>query len=529
MMKSAVIYKAILAGALWVAGATAMAAPTGTFTVVVPNFGRELLDLGKTSTQDLQYTGHINDPLIGTAPDGSLAPGRGLAESWTMSDDAKTYTLKLRQGVKWHDGKPFTSDDVVFSLAERFVAKDAICTFCRLLQSIESVKATDPHTVVIQLKSPDPLYLAILSARDGDIRMLARHNYRATPEGFELVGDPIGTGPWKYASFSRGVEMTLDANTDYWDKDRIPDFASMRIVPRSQPSTRLSMIRSGEADMAFVDPRQADDARAAGLTVLTAKGAAIASLEFYGCWQQEMLCHKQDFREALVRAIDMPTIFKHIYPEGTAQPISSAYWPVDQSMGFDPEQKPYAYDPKRSAELLKKAGYKGTTVKIWSVRTVSIPEAPEIMELVDGYLRAAGFKTEVTPMEFGAFRPRYASTPQRWETQYAAHLYLNAPGVRPTVLPNLRVGVIGQEVGGLIQGYWDLPTINQQWNKLITLHKADELETELRALNKKMHGEFVNHPVAMKSQVAVVGKRVESWTPSLYGFAWHLETVKQRK
>jgi peptide/nickel transport system substrate-binding protein len=522
------VFKAVLAGAIWFAGA-AMAAPSETLTVVVPNFGRELLDLGKTSTQDLQYTGHIHEPLIGTAPDGTLAPERGLAQSWTISDDAKTYTLKLREGVKWHDGKPFTSDDVVFSLTERFMAKDAICTFCRLLQSIESVEAADPTTVVIKLKTPDPLYLAILSARDGDIRMLARHNYRATPEGFDMVGDPIGTGPWKYASFSRGVEMTLSANTDYWDKERIPEFSTLRIVPRSQPSTRLSMIRSGEADMAFVDPRQADDARAAGLRVLAADGAAIASLEFYGCWQEEMLCHKQDFREAMVRAIDMPTIFKHIYPEGTARSISSAYWPVEQSIGFDPDQKPYAYDPKRSAELLKKVGYKGTTVKIWSVRTVSIPEAPEIMELVDGYLRAAGFKTEVTPMEFGAFRPRYASTPQRWETQYAAHLYLNAPGVRPTVLPNLRVGVIGQSVGGLIQGYWDLPTIDEQWKKLITLHKPDDLKAELLGLNKKMHAEFVNHPLAMKSQVAVVGKQVASWTPSLYGFAWHLETVKKQK
>lgn len=323
--------------------------------------------------------------------------------------------------------------------------------------------------------------------------------------------------------------MKLRANTDYWDKARVPAFEAMRIVPRAQPSTRLSMVRSGEADMAFVDPRQADDARAAGLEILTSKGAAIGSLEFYGCWQEEMLCHKQAFREAMVRAIDMPTIFKHIYPAGMAQAIPSAYWPVQQAIGFDPDLKPYAYDPKRAAALLKEIGYKGTKVKIWSVRTVSLPEAPEIMELVDGYLRAAGFQTEVTPMEFGAFRPRYASNPQRWETQYAAHLYLNAPGVRPTVLPNLRVAVIGQSEGGLIQGHWNLPAINEVWRKLGTLSKVEDLEKELLALNRKIYSEFVNHPVAMKNQVAVVGKRVAGWTPSMYGFAWHLETVQQRK
>lgn len=503
------------------------ATPSETLTVVMPNFGRELLDLGKTSTQDLQYTGHTNEPLVGTAPDGTVSAERGLAESWTISDDSLVYTFKLRPDVKWHDGKAFTSDDVVFSLAERFRAKDAICTFCRLLASIDTVEAPDDLTVVVTLTEPDPLFLAILTGRDGDIRMLARHNYTASEEGFEMIGGPIGTGPWKYEAFSRGVDMVLKANTEYWDKERIPEFETLRLVPRSQPSTRLSMVRSGEADMAFVDPRQAEDARAAGLEIMTSEGAAIASLEFYGCWQEAMLCHQQDFREALVRAIDMPTIFKHIYPEGTAGTIASSYWPVMQSLGFDAALEPYAYDPARAKELLDKIGYDGKTVKIWSVRTISIPEAPEIMELVDGYLRAIGINTEITPMEFGAFRPRYASNPQTWETEFAAHLYLNAPGVRPTVLPNLRVAVIGQDVGGLIQGYWDLPGINKIWGELVKMTDVAELEKELRSLNHKMYGEFVNHPVAIKSQVAVVGPRVAEWTPSIYGFGWHLETVRK--
>lgn len=505
----------------------AQAAPSGTLTVVMPNFGREMLDLAKTSSQDLQYTGHTNEPLVGTAPDGTLSPERDLAESWSMSEDARVYTFKLRPGVRWHDGKPFTSDDVVFSLAERFRAKDAICTFCRLLQPIDAVEAPDELTVVVTLKEPDPLFLAVLSGRDGDIRMVPRHNYRPVEDGFEMIGDPVGTGPWIYESFSRGVDMVLRANADYWDKERVPEFETLRLAPRSQPSTRLSMVRSGEADMAFVDPRQAEDARAAGLRIMTSEGAAISSLEFYGCWQEEMLCHQQDFREALVRAIDMPTIFKHIYPEGTAREIASSYWPVTQSLGFDPEIEPYAYDPGRARELLKKVGYDGTTVKIWSVRTISIPEAPEIMELVDGYLRAAGIDTEITPMEFGAFRPRYASNPQTWETEFAAHLYLNAPGVRPTVLPNLRVAVIGQDVGGLIQGYWDLPGINKIWSDLVKMTDVEELENALRSLNHKMYSEFVNHPVAIKSQVAVVGPRVAGWTPSIHGFGWHLETVRK--
>ena len=67
-------------------------------------------------------------------------------------------------------------------------------------------------------------------------------------------------------------------------------------------------------------------------------------------------------------------------------------------------------------------------MKIWVVPTNSSPEGPEVMQLVDGYLRAAGFKTDVTNIEFGGFRPRYANTPQNFETRYAAHLYIDAAG-----------------------------------------------------------------------------------------------------
>ncbi len=522
------LMKGLLASALLAAGMTAQAAPEGTLTVVVPHFGRELLDMGKTTTQDLQYTGHINEPLVGTAPDGSLNPQRGLAKSWTMSADARTFDFVLREGVHWHDGKPFTADDVVFSLWDRYRAKDANCTFCRFLQSVESVTAVDDLNVRIVLKQADPAFAAILSGRDGDLRILPRHNYRAVDDGYEMISDPIGTGPWKFVSFSRGVDMRLAANTDYWDKDRVPEFADMVLIPRAQSSTRLSMVRSGEADMAFVDPRNADDARAANLRVLNLKGGSLTTLTFLGCWQEAMLCHQTAFREALVHAIDMDAIVKAVYPEGTAERMATTFW-TPQAIGFDPALKPYAYDPARSQALLKEIGYKGTPVKLWAVRTNSLPEAPELVEMIEGYLRAAGFVTEVTPMEFGAFRPRYASNPQQFETRYAAHLYLDSPGPRPTVLPNIRVSLISQEAGGLIQAYWNLPKIDAEWKALVTKTNLDDLGASLLALNRDIYSEYNDLPVAMRNQVAVVGPRVGGWTPSDFGLAWHLETVTRKQ
>jgi ABC-type transport system substrate-binding protein len=322
--------------------------------------------------------------------------------------------------------------------------------------------------------------------------------------------------------------MRLAANTAYWDAARIPQFAELRLLPRAQSTTRLAMVRSGEADMAFIDPRSAGDARAANLRILTLKGGSLASLSFFGCWQEQILCHQTAFREAMVRAIDMDAIVKATYPAGTAERTAMTFW-TPTALGFDPQLKPYAYDPKRAAALLKQVGYRGTPVKLWAVRTNSAPESPEIIEMVEGYLRAAGFKTEVTPMEFGAFRPRYASNPQRWETTYAAHLYIDSPGPRPTVLPNLQVTAISQQAGGLIQAYWNLPKLDAAWKKLVAITRLEDLDHALRDLNREMYSEFYDYPVALRNQVAAVGPRVDGWSPSSYGFGWHLETVTRKQ
>jgi len=516
---------AIAALALSLAAGPVAAEPRGELRVVVANFGRELLDPALTTTQDLQYAGHIHDPLISGDEKGQLSSARGLAESWSMSEDARVLTLRLRQGVRWHDGQPLTADDVVFTLGERLVAPDATCTFCRFLRSgIAKVEARDAGTVIVTLKEPDPTFPSVLSSRDGDIRVLARHNYRKSENGYELVGNPIGTGPWRFASFERGIEMRLTANPNYWDKSRIPEFATLRILPRAQASTRLAMLRSGEADMAFIDPRQATEAKRAGLKLLLLQGSTVNLLSFMGCWQPEMLCHRQELREAIAHAIDVDTILARYYPEGSGHRIASSVW-TEAALGFDPALRPYRYDPKRAREILQSIGYDGRPVKLWVVPTNANPEAPEIMQLVDGYLRAAGFRTEATPMEFGAFRPRYANDPQNFETRYAAHLYIDSPAARPMVIPNLAVSFISRKAGGIIQAYWNPERIDADYAHLRTITDLAKLDAALREVNRRTYAEYAFVPIAARAVVAAAGQRVKGWSPGNYGIAWNLETV----
>jgi len=503
-------------------GSAPATAASGEVTVVIPTFGKEVLDLGKTGTNDLQFTGHIYEPLIGDTVEGDLSPRRGLAESWQIGADAKTFTLKLRDNVRWHDGKPFTSDDVLFSLAERYVAKDAICTVCNILRvSVESVEAPDKYTVRITLKRAEPTFLSLLSARDGDIRILPRHGFKKTADGYEMIGDPIGTGPWKFVSFERSVELKLAANEDHWDKKAVPAFKTMRLIPRAQPNTRLSMVRSGEADVALLDPRQVTDAKAAGLRTIGVPEKVI-QLSYFGCWQEAMLCHKQKFREALAHAVDIDAITKRIYPDGTLTRLATTYW-SEKALGYDPTLKPYEYNPERTKELLREINYSGTPVKLWVLRLV--PEADEIMELFDGYLRAAGIKTEYTPIEFGAFRPRIVSAEQNFETTYSAHFYVDPGGARLSVMPNVRIGLISKKAGGFAQQHWDLPKIDAVWEKLTQITDIKTLEEELRRLNHELYAEYNSIPIGVRYLVAAIGPRVKDWTPSAYGYALHFETI----
>ncbi len=501
-------------------------APSGTLTLVVPNFNRENFDRGLTSTVDMAYNGNHQDALIGTARNGELTPERGLAESWKMSPDGRALTLLLRKNVRWHDGQPFTADDVVFTI-ERLRAKDTVCVFCgQLKRAVKEVRIVDPHTVQIELVEPDVTFPAVLSSRDGDIRVLARRNYKPAGDGFELVGNPIGTGPWKYADFKRGVEARFEANTAYWDAKRIPEFAELRVLPRPDPTTRLSMVKTGEADLAVIDASQIPGVKRAGVRMLSIKATTIPMIVFLGCWQKEMWCHRTEFRKAIVQAIDMGAIVKRLFPEGSGSRYANAQF-TELALGYEPALRPYPHDAAEARRILKEIGYDGKPVKIWSAPLPTSPETPEIMELVQGYLRNAGFKAELTPIEYGAFRPRIVKSPQTFETTFAAHLHIDVGFTRPMMMQNFAVSWVSHEAGGLIQSYWNLPKADATYRRLKQITDLKLLDEEFRKVNRETYPEYAFYPILARNSLFAAGARVGEWSPGDYGLAWHIETVRK--
>jgi ABC-type transport system substrate-binding protein len=509
--------------------------PRGTLTVAIAIFQTENLDPGAAVWTDLPYSGHGYDFLVGTNPDGTLGSARGLAMSWRRSPNAKTWTFNLRKNVKWHDSKPFTADDVVFTFNERYKAKDAICTLCNILKAnLVDVQAVDQVTAKFSLKNPDIVFDAVLSSREAGMVVLPRHNYRAKPDGgYERIGDPIGTGPWIFEKYTKGESASYRANTNYWDTTRIPDFARLVVLRRPEASTRLAMVKTGEADMALIETPQAREAAAAGLKILGPQGSSITVLTPLGANKNDMFCHNTEFRKALFLAIDMKAIRERIFPPGTAVTTASSIW-TPPALGYDPDLKPYPFDQEEARRILQRIGYDGRPIKLWVVPMVTSPETPDLMDLIAGYWSQIGVKTELTPMEAGVFFPGFVfkDPEQPFDTKnYSCHFVINVPFANPSVIGNIQNSFLSRKNGGRLAFYWDYDFIDQEFLRLRQILDLKVLDVELRKLNRRVYSEYAFYPIVARNFSFAVGPKVAGWSPGNFGgaAALYFDSVKRAK
>ncbi len=191
----------------------------------------------------------IHDALVKPLPGNLSTPS--LAESWTMSPDQRTYEFKLREGLKFHNGDPFTAEDVRFSFQRTKGAKI-------LKEKVREIVVVDPHRIRFVLHEPFPDFMAFYGT-------LATGASWVVPKKYvEKVGDdgfkkhPIGLGPYKFVSHSPGVELVMEAFEGYWRK--MPSVK--RLVFKSVPeaTTRVAMLKRGEVDIAYlIEPAQAPE------------------------------------------------------------------------------------------------------------------------------------------------------------------------------------------------------------------------------------------------------------------------------
>ena len=223
-------------------------------------------------------TSSITEPLlIFCKQDTSLCPN--LAESWTVSPDGLTFTLKIRQGVKFHDGTPMTVDDVVYSLNR--IRDTKLGSYVGwMVTNVSDVQAPDASTVVITLSQPDALFEYALASTAAHVVNKAFVEKNGDKYGKPEVGS-IGTGPFKFAEWKTGDYQRLVRNDDYWNKANggpYLDEITIKILP--EPTTRVAGLQTGEID--YVISNVPSDQYA------TVQGISTVNLQFvpsyYGEW-----------------------------------------------------------------------------------------------------------------------------------------------------------------------------------------------------------------------------------------------------
>ena len=373
-MKSLLLRTVVALGTLFVVHAAANADPVMGGTLrFARNTDSEILDpVLNNANADIWILTSLYSTLILPLPDGNgLQPG--LATKWTASPDGKTYTLTLREGAKFADGSPVTTDDVVWSLNRARNPSIGIWNF--LLVSIADVTAPDDHTIVITLKNPDPSIPAALATFNSAIMphklFEAAKGANDTEKANNFALHPIGAGPFVLSSWERGSKMVLKRNPYYFGTDsagrHLPylDEVDLSIVP--DDATRILQLQAGQIDATEFIPYE---------RVKELQGDPNLTMDLFPSTQVTYLqvnaspklndgtpnpLSNEKVRQALNYAIDKEAIIK-VVTHDLGTPMHS-FMASTTPLYYGGDGPAYPFNIARAQELLKEAGYdKGFTL-----------------------------------------------------------------------------------------------------------------------------------------------------------------------
>jgi peptide/nickel transport system substrate-binding protein len=332
----------------------------------------------------------MHDALVKSMPGNPLAPS--LAESWTVSPDSLVYEFVLRRGVKFHNGEPVTAEDVKFSM-ERYRGAGSGPFKARTA----GIDVIDPYRIRFQFKQPWPDFLTFYGTPATGAGWVVPKKYveKVGDDGFKRA--PVGAGPYKFVSFTPGVELVLEAFDQYWRKTP----SVKRLVFKSVPEevTRLAMLKRGEVDIAYsIRGALAEELRRTpGLSLVPNFPPGTFWLVFPEQWTMPgSPWADKRVRLAANHAIDRQAInqaetlgFSKI-TGGIIPHTFESYW-----------QAPlHPFDPAKARRLLAEAGYPNG---FDAGEYFCDASYANLGEAVVNYLNAVGVRSRLRPLERAAF------------------------------------------------------------------------------------------------------------------------------
>jgi len=397
-------------GGTWLATAGVGGTATATAAAATPRRGgtalvsfssaqtSDKLDPAQLETFFEAYAGGLlYDSLLEV--DANNTPVPALATSWTSSKDLRTWTFELRQGVEFHDGRPFTSADVVWTIARLLnpaSGSGATPEFAPFLKP-SGMRPRGPHVIEFNLEQPNAFLPNLLST----------FYPRIIPNGTTTAetAKGVGTGPFKLVSFSPGVELQVVRNPRYWQSN-LPYLDGVKVSVITEQATKLESVVSGNADAGDAIPFSSytQVSSSSNCQLVSAPGASFYTMTaFQGNAPNNDVRVVQALKYALDREAILQTAF---YGHGTVSadvcvPPNDPWYPTGLT--------PYPYDPEKAKALLKAAGHPNGITAPFLVSELS-PGMTDMATVIQQTAAAGGFNFSLHQLPVGTY---YAQVPQK--------------------------------------------------------------------------------------------------------------------
>jgi peptide/nickel transport system substrate-binding protein len=390
-----VVLLAVLAPAL------AMAAPAGKVVIAQGVDPTSLDTMNQQETPASVLAAHIYDTLVERNADLKLVPA--LAAELPRLVSPQVWEIKLRNGVKFHNGEDFNAESVKFSL-ER--AKDPSMRGSSNFRPIDRVEIVDPYLVRVHTSKPWPILVSALNQRQAS--MYPPKAYAGKDTAY-ISKNPIGTGPYKYVRWSKDEEIVLEADPNHWRG--APRIKTVVFRPIPDDAVRVAALQNGEIDVAVnIPPHLANIiANHPKIFLSTAPSIRTLQLMFY-TWQYDKEnkplgpyqgpTQDKRVRQALAAALDVDEIIKGVL-DGKAMRVATML--PSMHFGYDPALKPMKQDVARTKKLLAEAGFASGLELVFNAPQGRYVRDKEVAEAVTGQLTKAGIKMSLKTYEWGNY------------------------------------------------------------------------------------------------------------------------------
>ena len=328
-----------------------------------------------------------------------------------ISDDGLVYTIKLNEGIKFHDGTDFNAEAVKASIERQLEPnRNSDMPYASFVfgeeeagNGVETVEAVDDYTVKITMRAASAPFVKNLAMALAS-PIVAPSAIEAATDG-QAITNPVGTGPYKFVDWTKGASVTLVANEDYWGEAPKTKNLVFKII--AEGNTRLTSLINGECDIiSSVDPASADQIVDNGFELFSEDGMTINYMAFN---TETGKCTDQEVRKAVAQAINVEEMVKSIYGEYAT--VANSVMPTWMAP-YAKDVKQTAYDPEAAKKTLADKGITSLQcITYTTARPYNQKGGSDLANMIQGYLSAVGVELSITQYDWTTYKTKVQTDP----------------------------------------------------------------------------------------------------------------------